>query len=85
MDKQRYIALRFDVESKIRQLVDDEDSILRLTNDIMRSFLEERASQISERHIRRRNFLTFRRDPEVSVPSWAYRKPGTVPGFPTFR
>lgn len=85
MDKQQFRVLRWDVESKIRLYVDDESSVLKLTNEVMRALLDELSAQVAERNRKRRDFLTFRRDSEVSVPGWAYRKPGTVPGFPTLR
>ncbi|EKT4503703.1 hypothetical protein QVM48_27925 [Pseudomonas soli] len=83
MDKQQFRVLRWNVESKIRLYIDDESSVVKLTNEVMRTLLDELSAQVTERNRKRRDFLTFRRDPEVSVPGWAYRKPGTAPGFPT--
>ncbi|MCE1097544.1 hypothetical protein [Pseudomonas asiatica] len=85
MDKQQFRVLRWDVESKIRLYIDDESSVMKLTNEVMRALLDELSAQVTERNRKRRGFLTFKRDPEVSVPGWAYRKPGTAPGFPTLR
>lgn len=85
MDKQQFRVLRWDVESKIRLYIDDESSVMKLTNEVMRALLDELSAQVTERNRKRRCFLTFKRDPEVSVPGWAYRKPGTAPGFPTLR
>ncbi|MDT3734536.1 hypothetical protein [Pseudomonas soli] len=83
MDKQQFRVLRWNVESKIRLYIDDESSVVKLANEVMRTLLDELSAQVTERNRKRRDFLTFRRDPEVSVPGWAYRKPGTAPGFPT--
>lgn len=85
MDKHIVQVLRWEIESNVRQHVQDDDVALTLTNQIMRNVLDNFASQAVARSTKKKQFLTFRRTPGVTVPSWAYRKPGTVPGFPTLR
>lgn len=85
MDKRQFQALRWNVEADIRNHLSDESLVNSIANDVMRTVLTELSSQAVSRQRNKRQFLTFRRNPEVIAPSWAYRKPGTVPGFPTLR
>lgn len=85
MDKKQFQVLRWNVESDIRNHVTDEALIKSIANDVMRTVLADFSNQAVVRQRSKRQFLTFRRNPEVIAPSWAYRKPGTVPGFPTLR
>ena len=85
MDKQQIQVLRWNIEADIRNHVIDEDLIKSIANDVMRTILIDFASQAVSRQRNRRQFLTFRRNPEAIAPSWAYRKPGTVFDFPILR
>ncbi len=85
MDKSNVQVLRWEIESSVRQHIQDDDIALALTNQIMLNVLDNFASQAVARNAKKKHFLTFRRTPGVTVPGWAYRKPGTVPGFPTLR
>lgn len=85
MDKQSFKLLRWTVESDVRRYVEDEAVVEKLASDIMRSLLSEISAQAVKRQKNKRDFLTFRRNPDVTVPGWAYRKPGIAPGFPTLR
>lgn len=85
MDKKQFQVLRWNVESDIRNHVTDEALIKSIANDVMRTILADFATQAVNRQRNHRQFLTFRRNPETTAPSWAYRKPGTVPVFPTLR
>lgn len=83
MDKKQFQQLRWAVEADIRNHTSDEELILRITNDVMRSVLVEFSNQAVARQRTRRTFLTFRKNPEVTPPSWAYRKPGLSTRIPT--
>lgn len=85
MDKKQFQSLRWNVESDIRNHVSDEALVKSIANDVMRTVLADFSNQAVVRQRNNRQFLTFRRNPEAIAPSWAYRKPGTVPGFPTLR
>lgn len=85
MDKKQFQVLRWNIEADIRNHVTDESLIKTIANDVMRTVLTEFSNQAVVRQRTKRQFLTFRRNPEAIAPSWAYRKPGTVPGFPTLR
>lgn len=85
MDKKQFQVLRWNVEADIRNHVTDESLIKSIANDVMRTVLADFSNQAVARQRNKRQFLTFRRNPEAIAPSWAYRKPGTVPGFPTLR
>lgn len=85
MDKKQFKVLRWNIEADIRNHVTDESLIKSIANDVMRTVLADFSNQAVARQRNKRQFLTFRRNPEAIAPSWAYRKPGTVPGFPTLR
>ena len=85
MDKKQFQVLRWNIESDIRNHVTDEELVKLIANDVMRTILSDFAAQAVSRQRNHRQFLTFRRNPEITAPSWAYRKPGTVLGFPALR
>ncbi|SDT89863.1 hypothetical protein [Pseudomonas yamanorum] len=85
MDKKQFQVLRWNIEADIRNHVTDESLVKSIANDVMRTVLADFSNQAVARQRNKRQFLTFRRNPEAIAPSWAYRKPGTVPGFPTLR
>lgn len=85
MDKKQFQVLRWNVEADIRNHVTDESLVKSIANDVMRTVLAEFSNQAVVRQRNKRQFLTFRRNPEAIPPSWAYRKPGTDPGFPILR
>lgn len=84
MDRIGYQKLRFDVQQEIANGFTSEifDSEV-LTNSVMRLFLHA----ISEDQVKSRRiasqFKTFRRNPDLKAPSWAYRDPGTSSRTPT--
>ena len=85
MDKKQFQVLRWNIEADIRNHVTDEALVKSIVSDVMRTVLADFSNQAVARQRNKRQFLTFRRNPEAIAPSWAYRKPGTVPGFPTLR
>lgn len=85
MDKKQFQTLRWNIEADIRNHVTDESLVRSIANDVMRTVLSDFSSQAVARQRSKRQFMTFRRNPEGTAPSWAYRKPGTVPSFPTLR
>jgi hypothetical protein len=86
MDKVAYQNLRFAVEMEFLNVLNNPQCDERAgINSLMRLFLSALAQQEVARQRSVRKFKTFRRNPEAIAPSWAYRKPGTVPGFPTLR
>ncbi|UZM15475.1 hypothetical protein LZV00_06945 [Pseudomonas kielensis] len=86
MDKVAYQNLRFAVEMEFLNALNNPQCDERAgINSLMRLFLSALAQQEVERQRSVRNFKTFRRNPEAIAPGWAYRKPGTVSGFPTLR
>lgn len=86
MNRDTYQNLRFAVETQLLNAINDPKFDERAgVNSLMRLFLSALAEQEIARQRSIRKFKTFRRNPEAIAPSWAYRKPGTVPGFPTLR
>lgn len=85
MDKKQFQVLRWNIEADIRNHITDESLLKRIVSDVMRTVLADFSNQAVVRQRNKRQFLTFRRNPEAIAPGWAYRKPGTVPGFPTLR
>ncbi len=80
MNRVAYQNLRFEVLSIVhdsqRSTVFSVDDV---TNLLMRTFLHAVAVSEVQQTKARRNFLTFRRNPETIVPGWAFRVPGTTP------
>lgn len=85
MDKKQFQVLRWSVEADIRNHVADESLVKCIADAVMRTILNDFSNQASARQRSKRQFLTFRRNPEAIAPSWAFRKPGSVPSFPTLR
>ena len=85
MDKKQFQVLRWNIEADIRNHVTDESLVKSIANDVMRTLLTELSSQAVARQRSKRQFLTFRRNPEAIAPSWAYRKPGFVAELPIIR
>ena len=86
MNRDTYQNLRFAVETQLLNAINDPQCDERAgINSLMRLFLSALAQQEVTRQRAARKFKTFRRNPEAIAPSWAYRKPGTAPGFPTLR
>lgn len=84
MDRMDYVALRFAVEQEVHNVlgvsVVDADAF---TNNVMRLLLQFVSGQEVKRQRAVRRFVTFRRKPETTVPSWAFRKPGISSRLPT--
>lgn len=85
MDKKQFQVLRWNIEADIRNHVTDELLVKVITDNVMRTVLVDFSNQAVVKQRSKRQFLTFRRKPEAIAPSWAFRKPGTVPDFPTLR
>lgn len=85
MDKKQFQVLRWNIEADIRNHVTDESLVKSIADSVMRTVLGDFSNQATARQRNKRQFLTFRRNPEALAPSWAFRKPGTAPGFPTPR
>jgi DNA primase len=85
MDKKQFQVLRWSIEADIRNYVSDESVVKNIADSVMRTVLADFSTQATARQRNKRQFLTFRRNPEAIAPSWAFRKPGTAPGFPTLR
>ncbi|UXZ19961.1 hypothetical protein KZH41_15530 [Pseudomonas sp. YeP6b] len=86
MDKVAYQNLRFAVEMEFLNALNNPQCDERAgINSLMRLFLSALAQQEVARQRSVRKFKTFRRNPEAIAPSWAYRKPGTLPNLPVFR
>lgn len=83
MNKSAYQTLRWNVEADIRLFVRDESIVKQLTDSVMRSVLAQVSTQEVTRQRRNREFLTFRRNPEATVPGWAFRNPGIDSRLPT--
>jgi len=87
MNKSAYQQLRFSVLSEITDAIDSSrlsslDADV-LTNNVMRLLLAACATAQVKEQRARREFLTFRRNPEATVPGWAFRKPGIDSRLPT--
>jgi len=84
MERTDYLKLRFDVQQELTSgmsshFLDVDD----LVSSVMRIFLRSLSDCEVKRQRASRRFKTFRRNPETTVPSWAYRKPGIRSRLPT--
>ena len=77
MDRIDYQALRFSVENQLADFDSCSTDVRALANSLMRVFLQAMATQQVKRQVLKRELLTFRRDPNIIPPSWAYREPGS--------
>lgn len=84
MDRVHYQNLRFTVENQINDFEHGCIDSAALANSIMRVFLQAILVNQVKSQVSRRELLTFRRDKQVTVPGWAFRKPGTTPA-PTMK
>ncbi|MBH3382116.1 hypothetical protein [Pseudomonas asiatica] len=86
MERVAYQNLRFEIEAQISCALDDPGVDREACiNSLMRTFLSALASQEIKRQQSKKDFVTFRRNPNVVVPGWAYHKPGSTPQFPFSR
>ena len=79
MDRTDYLQLRSNINSEIHNALNDisvDPDVL--TNSVMRLLLQSLSSSSVKAQKTKRQFLTFRRDPNLIPPSWAYRKPGST-------
>lgn len=84
MNKSAYQILRWSVDEAISNArhntaISDVD----FANNLMRLFLQRLASEQVNSQKARREFLTFRRNPENIAPSWALHNPGISSRLPT--
>lgn len=75
MDKSEYQLLRWSVEAHIADHISDTVLARDLCNELMRKFVQAMAASQVKQAAAKRAFVTFRRDKEVTVPSWALSKP----------
>jgi hypothetical protein len=85
MDKKQFQVLRWNIEADIRNHISDESVVKSVADSVMRTVLADFSSQATARQRNKRQFLTFRRNPEAIAPSWAYRKPSNFSDFSTLR
>lgn len=80
MDRLDYQMLRYYVETEIAAAFGNPDTVQCdpsvLTSNIMRILLRAYSASEVKKQRSKREFLTFRRLPDIKAPSWAYRKPG---------
>jgi len=75
VNKSVYQQLRFSVENQIADHHSGNADSCALVNSLMRVFLQAMATEQVKRQVLKRDMLTFRRDPKLNPPSWAYREP----------
>ena len=84
MNKSAYQMLRWSVDEVVNNVRHDNSiSDSDFANNLMRLFLQRLASEQVASQKARREFLTFRRNPENIAPSWALHNPGISSRLPT--
>ncbi|MBN4181758.1 hypothetical protein FFH21_014835 [Pseudomonas sp. KBS0707] len=83
MDKFSYQQLRYAVESELDNFNSGNADDTAFVNSLMRLFLQAASTEQVKSQIAKRQFLTFRRAPNLIPPSWAYRNPSLSSRLPT--
>lgn len=84
MERADYVKLRFNVQQELTTGIgSDFLDVDDLVSNLMRIFLLSLSDSEVKRQRANRRFKTFRRNPDITVPSWAYRKPGIRSRLPT--
>ncbi|SPD82444.1 hypothetical protein PSCFBP2116_02930 [Pseudomonas syringae] len=83
MDKSSYQQLRYAVESELDNFNSGNADDTAFVNSLMRLFLQAASAEQVKSQIAKRQFLTFRRLPNLIPPSWAYRNPSLSSRLPT--
>lgn len=86
MDRHDYQKLRFSVQQELQASLGlpyaETDEI---TNNVMRLFLQTVSASEVKRQTIARQFKEFKRSPEISAPSWAFKNPGLSSRIPTLK
>ncbi|KPY75108.1 hypothetical protein [Pseudomonas syringae] len=83
MEKSSYQQLRYAVESELDNFNSGNADDTAFVNSLMRLFLQASSAEQVRSQIAKRQFLTFRRVPNLIPPSWAYRNPSLSSRLPT--
>lgn len=83
MDKSQYQILRYSVEAEIANFNSGNIDDSAFASSLMRLFLQASSAEQVRSQIAKRQFLTFRRVPNLIPPSWAYRNPSLSSRLPT--
>jgi hypothetical protein len=78
MGRVDYQNLRFSVENQLADYDAGNCDSHALANSLMRLFLQAVSTEQVKRQMLKRDLVTFRRNPDLTPPSWAYRKPGST-------
>lgn len=82
MDKSAYQQLRYAVESELDNFNSGNVDDTAFVNSLMRLFLQASSAEQVRSQLAKRQFLTFRRAPNLFPPSWAYRNPSLSSRLP---
>lgn len=83
MDKSSYQQLRYAVESELDNFNSGNADDTAFVNSLMRLFLQASSAEQVRSQIAKRQFLTFRRVPNLIPPGWAFRNPSLSSRLPT--
>lgn len=86
MDRHDYQKLRFSVQQEIQASLDlSQVETDELTNNVMRLFLQTVSASEVKRQTITQQFKNFKRSPEVTAPSWAFKNPGLSSRIPALK
>lgn len=83
MHKSQYQMLRYLVEAEIANFNSGNIDDSAFASSLMRLFLQAASTEQVKSQIAKRQFLTFRRVPNLIPPSWAYCNPSLSTRLPT--
>lgn len=85
MDKISHQQLRYAVEAEIANFNAGNIDDSAFASSLIRLFLQASSAEQVKSQLAKRQFLTFRRNPDLKPPSWAFREPGRSPSNITIR
>lgn len=84
MDREAYLNLRAHVHQVICDAMQSTVADAEITtNNIMRTLLQTLTAADIKRQRGLQELKNFRRNPDATAPSWAYREPGISSRLPT--
>ncbi len=79
MNKSSHQQLRYSLEAELDNYNSGNIDDCAFVSSLMRLFVQASSAQQVRTQLAKRQFLTFRRNPDLTPPAWAFRQPGKSP------
>ncbi|RMM82980.1 hypothetical protein ALQ71_200077 [Pseudomonas coronafaciens pv. striafaciens] len=83
MNKSTHQQLRYSLESELDNYNSGNIDDCAFVSSLMRLFVQASSAEQVRSQLAKRAFLTFRRNPDLIPPIWAYRNPSLSSRLPT--